>query len=706
VSCLDAAIRELEGLCTAVEQKLVWVGGQRSELDETIYEWAQGLSGCADLIDAAVGRCGELECIEKATAAVVEFIELQLPQELAWGEIVAVRGAALQLCTDKQNRNYQVETRRTLSEDLGRLLDATRGCKGMQTVSDYAIELAEALCGLTYDDGVPQFVRENWQEWQELVAGRQLPLAGPLPALEPSLASQALRRFLHIGFLKPTASEVPAYQTASPEDLAAECGECPYGLQCMQTQGKSGVALNSECAIARTLAVNNAGLLTQPPDGLIRHYYDAVIGRNEGLITDRLYSQRLRSDPGWRFCVLQRWNSYTPALGTSEGGGYYLYRVPEPSSSAGAPPGQAAIDVGVVIDPGYGFLKNFFSQGFGIKDVTGVVVTHDHPDHLVDFEPLVNLVIESHKNRTGEHGAAEDRRVDALMSSGASERLKPSIESARRMVFRDTFVRAPGKDDFGDPSPFHTADGSDLDGSMRIDAKLAIHKDASELPHRHGHDSIGVSIEVSAGGVTRRIAVPSDTRWSNEVAAQYLSPGSKADIICLHLGGIAKKSRFGVFEYFDEDRTGRQVIHQGWHLFLPGVLWFVEAAAEAVRASKDGESVLVVLSEFGEEMSHGLRVDLANRLNRYIRETAGAKAPPVVVVPGDVGLVIDPIGRHIQCSCCGNYYSWDMPFRCEVFGDCEQIFYVCAECDSLLADDERRGIFRQRQAPLVRPVVS
>lgn len=702
MSCVDEAVDELQSLGTTLEQRLVWVGADRSELDQTILDWVKGLSACADLLEAAIRKCKHAACVDEAAAAIVRYLNLELPEELVWASIASLKDAALDLCVDESNREHKVEIRRLLSENLEHLLEEGRGREGLEEVNAFALRLSEGLCGLGGEEGIPRFVREHWCEWKELLAGGQLPLGGPIAALEPTLASRALRRFLQRAFLKPSVSELPAHQRLSPGELAIECETCA-DVQCILADGSSGAVLGGECVVARSLAVNNAGLTTQPPDGPLHHYYDAVIGRNEKLLTERLYKQRRHSETGWRFCVLQRWNSYTPALGTSEGGGYFLYRVPEADDEEMST--GETIDAGIVIDPGYGFLRNFFSQGFGVRDVSGVIVTHDHPDHLVDFEPLVNLLLEAKKDRVGGGQSAGSRKVDALLSGGAFERLNPSIETTR-VVFRDTFVRTPGKDGFTDPVAFHDVDGNPINTSLKVEAKLAIHKDASELPQRDGYDSIGVLIEVSARGETARIAIPSDTQWSNEVAAQYLTLGSHADAICLHLGAMAKKSKFGVFEYYSTEKTGRDVVHKGWHLYLPGILWFIEAAADVVRASGDERAVLVVLSEFGEEMSHGLRADLANRLNRHMRESAGTGTPPVVVAPGDVGLVIDPISRKIKCSCCGDYYSWEMPFRFEVFGDCEQIFYVCAECDSLLADDEKRGIFRQRQAPLGRPVTA
>jgi hypothetical protein len=533
-----------------------------------------------------------------------------------------------------------------------------------------------------------------------MLRGRTLPLATIRD--DDAVAHALLRRFLNTSFLQPTASELPRHLSSSvdPTDL---CAECAYETRCaVDSRSKPHVALRELPDCARTLVANNAGFLDSSEilaPYCPEHYFDVVIRNNLQQIDERLYEQALHATPGWAFSVLQRWNSYTPAMGASEGGGYFLYRVPKGPEDGTR---GARIDAGIVIDPGYGFLRNFFGQGFGVRDVTGIIVTHDHPDHLVDFEPLVNLLLECRKDRSGTgRVVGANRKIDALLSMGAYERLRPVLETTPE-VFRDTFRRDPARrEDFAEPVSFRDANGRKL-STLSATASLALHKDASDVMTRHGHDGIGVVLKVSTPeGQTAQIAVPSDTEWSEELVHQYFETAEGSDVLCLHLGGIARKD-FRVLDYFSEDKTSHVIIHSGWHLYLPGVLWFLSRASAAVKSGS--HSCLVILSEFGEEMSHGIRVDLVERLNRFVLSEAKGGRPPVVVVPGDVGLLVDPIAKRIKCSCCGNYYSWDTPFAFEVFGESEQVFYVCAGCGQSLSSDERHTIFRQHQSPLARPV--
>lgn len=47
---------------------------------------------------------------------------------------------------------------------------------------------------------------------------------------------------------------------------------------------------------------------------------------------------------------------------------------------------------GCVVDPGYGFLENFYALKHTLKDIDCIVVTHFHDDHYADFLALLSLL--------------------------------------------------------------------------------------------------------------------------------------------------------------------------------------------------------------------------------------------------------------------------------------------------------------------------
>lgn len=80
--------------------------------------------------------------------------------------------------------------------------------------------------------------------------------------------------------------------------------------------------------------------------------------------------------------VLRKWNSYTPLVTGSRGGGYFI-RV-----------GKR----GIVIDPGYNFVDSFRAMGHKFHEITDVFLTHSHDDHTANVEGILNLLYQYNKN--------------------------------------------------------------------------------------------------------------------------------------------------------------------------------------------------------------------------------------------------------------------------------------------------------------------
>lgn len=84
-----------------------------------------------------------------------------------------------------------------------------------------------------------------------------------------------------------------------------------------------------------------------------------------------------------KLVVLRRWQSTNPKFPRPgerklRGGGYFLLWQGK----------------GIVIDPGYDFIQNFYDEGFSLGDIDAVLVTHSHPDHDDDLSTLTTLIRE------------------------------------------------------------------------------------------------------------------------------------------------------------------------------------------------------------------------------------------------------------------------------------------------------------------------
>jgi tetratricopeptide (TPR) repeat protein/ribonuclease BN (tRNA processing enzyme) len=87
--------------------------------------------------------------------------------------------------------------------------------------------------------------------------------------------------------------------------------------------------------------------------------------------------------------ILRGWSSAVTLLEGSErrwrGGGYFLkWR-----------------GYGIVIDPGFDFLRNFHDAGYHGREVHAVVVSHNHPDHNSDVKDIDDLRYELFKRLAG-----------------------------------------------------------------------------------------------------------------------------------------------------------------------------------------------------------------------------------------------------------------------------------------------------------------
>ncbi len=109
---------------------------------------------------------------------------------------------------------------------------------------------------------------------------------------------------------------------------------------------------------------------------------------------DKYWNDRKASDRDDTLSILRGWSSAVTLLEGSErlwrGGGYFIkWR-----------------GHGVVIDPGFDFLRNFHDAGFHGREVGVVLVSHNHPDHNSDLKGIDDLCYEMWKRgqRNGEQG--------------------------------------------------------------------------------------------------------------------------------------------------------------------------------------------------------------------------------------------------------------------------------------------------------------
>jgi ribonuclease BN (tRNA processing enzyme)/tetratricopeptide (TPR) repeat protein len=426
------------------------------------------------------------------------------------------------------------------------------------------------------------------------------------------------------------------------------------------------------------------------------------------------------------FIGLQRWNSSSPAKGYSVGGGYLLYHLNK----------DREVDLGIVIDPGFDFVRNLFHSGFSLDDIDIVLISHAHVDHIRDFESIVTLIYELGKKKKRE------RRVHVILSLGTYERLEHIIESPGFRYFIEPYIididREIDEDYFenlGDKTgavnfSFEPVPGKKKGLSHRIERFRAILPEDEGaggywvriMPTRAYHndhtdysDSFGFLIKLkdSLKGEEITFGNTGDTKWvypdmlvqDNEhkfedIAEQY----KDCDALIVHLGSLVKRDRDeetysfkkfvqcapcdGVLLDVDNKYFCEKQVRDENHPYLVGMLRLLSSLASNPK-SVDGECgvPLILVSEFGEELKGRIRTDFVHRL----QQTYGDN---LVFLPVDVGTNVqlrNKLGklnneeRGNKCTCkvwCVQCQKFEDIFdaRFKMFGNDNALYCVCKTC--------------------------
>jgi hypothetical protein len=311
-------------------------------------------------------------------------------------------------------------------------------------------------------------------------------------------------------------------------------------------------------------------------------------------------------------------------------------------------------------------LKNFFAEGFRINDINAILVSHDHPDHLKDFSTIINLKHEIMKKRVKGEDKEPQKKIVVVLSKGSYEKLKADI-MINNNIFKDTRV-------ISEPKSEGVRNSTDLDEHFSVEATKALH------PSIGNDDSIGFIITCKDQN-NIKIGFTGDTKWYEGIANTF----KDCHVVCYHAGAIIDEN-ISLYRYFKNDEFNR-FITRTKHLYLPGTLMLSEC-------SEDIENQLRIVSEFGEELKGGLRLDYTKRLADYVgkKYKLGKPAP---IIPSDTGLTVKVNTREIMCTCCKGFYRYDF-IEFESFGPNERLFSICSNCKRLLSENQRQHIYRKK----------
>ena len=321
--------------------------------------------------------------------------------------------------------------------------------------------------------------------------------------------------------------------------------------------------------------------------------------------------------------VLRRWNSWTPLVKQSRGGGYFVN----------------AYNKGIVIDPGHSFIENFLESGHKFNEIDLVLLSHSHDDHTANLESILTLLYKYNSTLTKEFIPGRIAKYYNMSKSAVKTVIKQKRTSENQHIQdmyndqKDKYTRhisafISEQTDYKFNGLFElnkkkklefkskTLDSSKLYKSINLNKKIDL------IPIPASHDDMGVRESLGFVLVTDRIAViyTGDTTWDNmsdkyEQLLELDQLKGKYRILLAHIGGFhdderyynASKSR----KYFYEDHLGRIGLTKIIDKINPKIC---------------------IISEFGQEFS-GIRAKLSNILQNHLTKT--------IFIPADVGFKID-----------------------------------------------------------------
>ncbi|UCG43803.1 MAG: tetratricopeptide repeat protein [candidate division WOR-3 bacterium] len=321
--------------------------------------------------------------------------------------------------------------------------------------------------------------------------------------------------------------------------------------------------------------------------------------------------------------VLKGWSSAIPIVArvrkesfgnqACRGGGYFI----------------KAGKQGLVVDPGYDFLETFTDCGFHIREVTDVIVSHNHPDHRDDLTSIADL---ENQHVRGLPDAATPRRTAYY--------LDPDTNNMYRPLLRDCNVGV---------------------GSIRQlepDEPKTIPPEVRCLPFKtdHGgdqlHQPVGFVLELPLPGKKKpfRLGYTSDTEYFDELPGKF----DRCRLIICHFSSARP-----------DDYVGKK--KRNGHLGYTGLLNLI----------KNTKADMYVVSEFwggkGDvrfELVQKLKFDLAGAGRRETER----------ILAGDAGLMIDLLDLTVRCSQCLKWCDYGAIWTVKPDVRFGKLRYLCDQC--------------------------
>lgn len=317
--------------------------------------------------------------------------------------------------------------------------------------------------------------------------------------------------------------------------------------------------------------------------------------------------------------VLRGWSSAVTLLEGSErrwrGGGYFLkWR-----------------GCGVVIDPGFDFLRNFHDAGYHGREIRLVVVSHNHPDHNSEVKHIDDLRYELYKRLANTKKAGgepyvllwdEDTFKATTFEFQAPQHRHPPIVS--NTGYPQTFELTQLSPDLPiSVTPFKVTHGKDVE-------------------HATG---MVINLLDDNGLVAVRIGYTGDTAYFPELKASLQG----CDILIAHI------SQPSIEELKDASKL--KEVHLGYR--------------GTARLLSETNPRLALIGEFWAGLA-----DLRIRLVKGLRQRAGISQ----VFPAGLSMHVKLPSLEIECTECNNPISFDKVKVAPPTDSFGALSYLCPDC--------------------------
>lgn len=317
--------------------------------------------------------------------------------------------------------------------------------------------------------------------------------------------------------------------------------------------------------------------------------------------------------------ILRGWSSAVTLLEGSErrwrGGGYFLkWR-----------------GYGIVIDPGFDFLRNFHDAGYHGREIGAVVVSHNHPDHNSDLKAIDDLRYELYKRRAA--AKATDNRPYVLLWDQDTDRATK----------------------FGFEKPQHQHEPVVMACGFPQPIDLSVHK--AKIPVRitpfkvnHGSDvlhAMGMLVELldKNGKCAMRIGYTGDTAYFPDLHEHL----ADCDLLIAHI------SQPSIEEL--QDASKLKEVHLGYR--------------GTVRLLKECKPKLTLIAEFWAGFT-----DLRIPLVKALQQRSGVDA----VLPAGLGMHVKLPRLEIECTECAKPTPFSKIKVAPSTGSFGNLAYLCPSC--------------------------